>query len=155
MADIFPGLHQGFFEGADVQSFLADEAVDVGAPVIFVAGTSPELKPRVEPNNTQGARAAGVVVGGDADGVILGSGDAGRAATAAGQSVSVCLNGICKVKVNASGNAIAVDDPLTLDGNDNFAEKAAASDNVFGRALQASSADGDAILCQVTQEGVL
>ena len=155
MADLFPGLHQGFFEGADVQSLIASAAIDVGSPVVLAAPSGNEKKPRVAIVSSQGDRAIGVVVGGQADGVILGSGDAGRAATAAGQSVSVCLSGLCKVKVNANSPHISRGDPLTIDDTDGFAEGATTGDQVFGRALQASSADGDAILCLVTQEGVL
>ena len=78
MADLFPGLQQGAFEGAIVHNFIADEAINVGSPVIYVAAGTNENKPRVEPNDTQGAAAAGVVVGGDADGVYGGSGSAGQ-----------------------------------------------------------------------------
>ena len=155
MTDLFPGLEQGAFEGARVTSFIADEAIEVGSPVIYVAPGTGENKPRVEPLNTQGAKAVGVVVGGDADGVYGGAGALGQAATAAGETVVVCLNGICKVKVNANTTNIAVGDKLTMAATDGIAEAAAAADEVFGRALSASTADGDYILVDVQSEGIL
>jgi hypothetical protein len=107
----------------------------------------------VEPNNTQGAVAAGVVVDGDNRGFAGGSDE--NSAAAAGEAVVLCTSGRCKVRVNGSTGAIAIGDPLTIDAADGFAEIAAASDYVFGRALQASTAASDYILCQITLEGVL
>jgi hypothetical protein len=157
MADNYPGLENGTARGGVAGNVswdvIADEAVDIGAPVIAVAAGTGEKFPRVEPNDTQGAMALGVVVAGDKDGTFSGSDQS--AADAAGEGVSVCVFGPCKVKVNANTNNLSVGSPLTIAGSDGVAELAQASDNVFGRALQASTADGDFILCFVNPEGVL
>jgi len=157
MTDQYAGLDSGpafgDVSGSIVYEMIADEAVDIGAPVILVAAGTGERLPRVEPNNTQGAHAFGVVVDGVKDGAFSGSDQS--AADAAGEAVSVCTLGICKVKVDGSGSAISVGDKLTLHAADGVAEVASASDEVFGRALQASSADGDFILCFVNSEGVV
>jgi hypothetical protein len=152
MADNFPGLHQGAFEGSEVFNFIADEAITVGSPVIFVAGSGNEKKPRVEPHNVITVKAAGVCVGGDNDGVYGGSGSDGQAASAAGQTVTVCTSGICKVQIGA---AVAINAPLSLSTTDGKAITAASTSQVFGIALQAGAADGDYILCKVSPEGIL
>lgn len=153
MTDKYPGLYDGADTDAIVLNVIADEAISVGSPVIYVAAGTGELHPRVEPNDSQGANAAGVVVGGDNQGTYGGSDE--NAASAAGESVKLVTRGRCKVRVNGSDATIAVGDPLTLDNVDGMAEKAGASDNVFGRAMQGSTAYGDYILCHVTLEGVL
>lgn len=153
MTDKYPGLYRGAFPGAQTINAIADEAIAVYSPVIFVAAGTGEYSPRVEPNDTQGANAAGVVVDGDNRGIAGGSDE--NSASAAGETVVVCTGGRCKVRVNGSTAAIAVGDALTLDDADGYAEKAGASDNVFGRAKQASTAFGDYIECEVTLEGVL
>lgn len=159
MTDQYTGLENGTVDGGVAGSIvieaIADEAVDIGAPVILVAAGTGERLPRVEPNNTQGAHAFGVVVAGVKDGTFSGSDQS--AADAAGEAVSVCVLGRCKVNVDGSvGGNIAVGSKLTLsDTADGLAEVAAASDEVFGRALQASTANGDTIVCFVNSEGVL
>lgn len=154
MADLYPGLKSGpANDGAVTENFIADEAITIGSPVILVAPATGELKPRVEPSSTQGARAVGVVVGGDNDPVYGGSDE--NAATAAGETVRVCVNGLCKVRVNGSTGAISIGSPLTIDAVDGIAEVAGASDIVFGIAEQASTGASDFILCRVNPEGVL
>lgn len=155
MTDQFPGLASGAFPGAEINDFIADEAIIAGSPVIYVAPGTGELKPRVEPTSTQGGVVNGVAVEGDNRGTYDTAGTDGQVATAAGQGVTVCLGGICKVQVNASANNIAIGDPLTASASDGIAELAQAADIVFGRAMQASTLDGDFILCEVDKEGVL
>ena len=154
MTDLYPGLENGTIDaGALTFNAIADEATEVYAPVILVAAGSGERLPRVEPNDTQGAAAVGVVVNGDNDGTVSGTDQ--NAASAAGEAVSVCYKGRCKVRVNANTTNIAVGDKLTVSGTDDRAEKAATGDEVFGIALQASTADGDYIACLVDPQGVL
>jgi hypothetical protein len=69
--------------------------------------------------------------------------------------VKVCIFGRCKVRVNGSTGAIALGANLTIDAVDGIAEVAAASDIVFGRALQASTGASDFIACNFNNVGVL
>jgi len=162
MTDNYTGLFDGAADsGAIVINAIADEAIEIGAPVIVVAAGTGELDPRVEPTTDGTLYVAGVVVGGDANG-IWSDGTVtndGNAADAAGESVKVCTHGRCKVRVDGStGGAnsnIALGDPLSCGGSDEVAQRAVAADFVFGRALQTSTASTDAILCEVTLEGVL
>ena len=154
MTDLYPGIFDGAVdEAATVINAIADESVTIGSPVIVVAAATGELAPRVEPNATQGARAFGVCVGRQDNGTYGGSSEV--AASAAGEAVKVCTQGRCKVRVNGSTSAISINSPLTIDAVDGIAEIAAASDIVFGIALQASTGASDFILCQVNPEGVL
>lgn len=157
MADLYTGLFDGALPEASVVNMIADEAIPVFSPVIYVAAGTGERSPRVEPNNTQGARAAGVAVGGDANGIPVDGTIAndGNAAAAAGDTVKVCTRGRCKVRVNGSTGAISVGSKLTIDAVDGFAEVAAAGDEVFATALQASSGAADLILCEVNIEGIV
>lgn len=161
MADKYAGLFDGAADAAAlVINAIADEAIEIGAPVIVVAAATGEVNPRVEPTTDGTLFVAGVVVGGDANGIWVDGTTAndGNAADAAGESVKVCTTGRCKVRVDGStGGAnsnIALGDPLSC-GIDEIAQRAVASDFVFGRALQTSTASTDAILCEVTLEGIL
>lgn len=153
MTDKYPGLVRGKFPDAVTRNAIADEAIAIYSPVIRVTAGTGELEDRVEPNNTQGAVCAGIVVDGSNRGYAGGSDE--NAASAAGEAVEVCTHGRCKVRVNGSTGAIAVNDPLTIDAADGFAEKAAAGDFVIGYAKQASTGASDYIICDVTLEGVL
>ncbi len=162
MTDKYTGLYDGASDAsAMVINAIADEAIVIGAPVIAVAAATGELSPRVEPTTDGTLYIAGVVVGGDANGIFVDGTIAndGNAADAAGDSVKVCTRGRCKVRVDGStGGAnsnIAIGDPLSAAGTDEIAQRAVASDFVFGRALQTSTAATDAILCEVTLEGIL
>ncbi len=154
MTDLYPGVFDGPV-GAEaiVINCIADESITIGSPVIIVAGGTAELGPRVEPNATQGAPAFGVCVGGDANGTYGGSSEA--AASAAGEAVKVCVFGRCKVRVNGSTAAILVGSNLTIDAVDGIAELAAAADEVFGRALIASTGASDFTECFVNVSGVV
>lgn len=162
MTDKYTGLYDGNVDSAAlVINAIADEAIVIGAPVIAVAAATGELSPRVEPTTDGTLFVAGVVTGGDANGIWVDGTIAndGNAADAAGESVKVCTRGRCKVRVDGStGGAnsnIAIGDPLSCSGTDEIAQRAVAADFVFGRALQASTAAADAILCEVTLEGIL
>ncbi len=161
MTDKYQGLFDGAADSAaSVINAIADEAIEIGAPVIAVAAATGEVNPRVEPTTDGTLFVAGVVVGGDANGIWVDGTTAndGNAADAAGESVKVCTTGRCKVRVDGStGGAnsnIAIGDPLSC-GIDEIAQRAVASDFVFARALQVSTASTDAILCEVTLEGLL
>lgn len=160
MADNYPGLFDGA-AGAEalVVNFTASEAIEIGACVGTAAAGTGELQARVQPISTLGAHSVGVVVGGDAngiwsDGTVANDGDA---ASAAGETVKVCVFGRCKIRVNGStggaNSAIAIGDPITASATDEIAQKPAAGNFVIARALQATSAASDAILCFVTNEG--
>ena len=152
--DQYTGLENGTIDaGALTFNAIADEAIEIFSPVILVAAGTGERLPRVEPNASQGVAAVGVVVNGDNDGTVSGSDQ--ESASAAGQAVSVCYSGRCKVRVLASTVNIAVGDKLTIAGTDERAEKAVTGDEIFGVALQASTADGDYIACLVNPQGVV
>lgn len=157
MTDLYTGLENGPTDGGTAGNIvieaIADEAIDLGSPVIIVAPGTGERLPRVEPNDTQGAHAFGVVVSGVVDGTFSGSDQS--AADAAGEAVSVCILGRCKVHVNGNTAAILVGSKLTIDAVDGIAELAAAADEVFGRAQQASTGASDFIVCNVNSEGIL
>lgn len=160
MADLYPGLFDGAADSsAMVINAIADEAIIIGAPVISVAAATGELSPRVEPTVTGTLAIAGVVVGGDANGIWVDGTTANdeNAADAAGEAVKIVTRGRCKVRVDGStGGAnsnIAIGDPLSAGGSDEVAQRSQTSDFIFGRALQASTASTDAILCEVTLEG--
>lgn len=162
MTDKYAGIFDGAADpSAMVINAIADEAIEIGAPVIAVAAGTGEINPRVEPTTDGTLYVSGVVVGGDANGIWVDGTVAndGNAADAAGESVKVCTRGRCKVRVDGStGGAnsnIAIGDPLSCGGSDEVAQRAVASDFVFGRALQTSTASTDAILCEVTLEGIL
>jgi hypothetical protein len=161
MTDNYAGLFDGAADSAAlVVNAIADEAIEIGSPVISVAAGTGEINPRVEPTADGTLAIAGVCVGGDANGIWVDGTTAndGSAASAAGESVKVCTTGRCKVRVDGStGGAnsnIAIGDPLSA-SIDGVAQRAVASDYVFGRALQTSTAVQDAILCEVTLEGIL
>ncbi len=154
MTDLYPGIYDGAVdEAATVINAIADESITIGSPVIYVAAATGELAPRVEPNATQGARAYGVCVGGQDNGTYGGSSEV--AASAAGEAVKICISGRCKVRVNGSTSAISIGSKLTIDAVDGIAEIASSADEVFGRALQASTGASDFILCMVDGEGIL
>jgi len=162
MTDKYPGLYDGAANSAaDVINSIADEAILIGSPVIPVAAGTGELDSRVEPTTDGTLEIAGVVVGGDNNGIFVDgtTTNDGQAAAAAGEAVKICTNGRCKVRVDGStGGAnsnIAIGDPLSCSGTDGIAQRAVAGDYVFGRARQASTAFTDAILCDVTREGIL
>jgi len=161
MTDNYPGLYDGPADSsASVINAIADEAIEIGSPVIPVAAATGEKNPRVEPTADGTLYIAGVVVGGDANGIWVDgtTTNDGSAASAAGEAVKVVTSGRCKVRVDGStGGAnsnIVIGDPLSA-SIDGVAQRAVASDFVFGRALQASTAVQDAILCEVTLEGIL
>lgn len=160
MTDKYPGLFDGALDtGAIVLNAIADEAIEIGSPVIPVAPATGELSPRVEPTVTGTLAIAGVVVGGDANGIWVDgtTTNDGNAADAAGEAVKVVTRGRCKVRVDGStGGAnsnIAIGDPLSAGAVDGVAQRSQTSDFIFARALQASTASTDAILCEVTLEG--
>ena len=153
MTDKYSGLFDGAIdERAYVINAIADESITIGSPVIIVAPATGELLPRVEPTDSQGAYIYGICVGGDANGTYGGTSEI---AGIAGDAVKVCVNGRCKARVDGVIRAIAIGDPLTASGTDGVAEGAIASDIVFGRALQPSTASTDFIAVHVDQEGVL
>lgn len=151
----------GLFSGraktsAIVENKIADEACSMGDPVIEVAAASGEREPRVEPNNTQGAKALGIVVDGDQKNPFVdGARGTDELAANTGENVAVCTHGPCLARVDGSGTSIAVGDDLTLEASDGYLEKAAAGDEVLAIAQQASTADDDIILVHVGKQGVL
>jgi hypothetical protein len=156
MVNNYTGLSTGPIDAdANVINAIADEAIHIGDPVILVAAGTGELLPRVEPNATQGAFCYGVVVDGDGDGRY----DAGARGTselvaaAAGDTVVVCTRGRCLVRVNGDSAAILMASKLTIDAVDGFAELGVAADEIFARALQATTGAADLIACDVQREG--
>jgi len=153
MTDNYPGLFDGAVdERAYVINAIADEQITIGSPVILVAPASGERLPRVEPFNTQGAKANGVAVGGSRNGIY---GGASEVVAEAGESVKVCVQGRCKVRVKGDVTPVVINSPLTISATDGLAEVALASDEVFARAEQATTSANDFIVCFVDSEGVL
>lgn len=156
MADLYTGLENGSIDGGTSGSIvieaIASEAVDLGSPVILVVAATGERLPRVSPDDTQGAYAYGVVVAGVKDGTFSGSDQS--AADAAGEAVSVCIFGRCKVKVNGDSAAILLGSNLTVDAVDGIAELAATGDEIFGVALVATTSASDFIPCLVQRGGL-
>ena len=156
----------GLFDGpagseALVVNAVAAAALKIGCPVTLSAAGTGELFPRVTTDTTGTAFIFGVVVGGSDNGIWVDgtTTNDGSAALAAGTTVKVCTKGRCKVRVDGStggtNSNIALGDPLSTSGTANIAQRAVASDYIFARALQTSTAFTDAILCEVTLEGVL
>ena len=157
MADKYPGIKRGP-TGSEAITInrIADEAISIGSPVIAVAPATGELDVRVEPNASAGvATVVGVVVDGDNRGTFGGSDE--NSASAAGEAVSVCTKGRCKVRVDGSTgtSAISIGDGLAVGATDGYARQAVTGDFVFAKALQASTVFGDFILCDVDLEGIL
>ncbi len=162
MTDKYPGLFDGSSRpDTIIINLIADEAILIGSPVIPVAAATGELDVRVEPSTDGSLSIEGVVAGGDNNGIWVDGTTAndGNAAAAAGEAVKVVTHGRVKVRVDGStGGAnsnIAIGDPLSCAATDGIAQRAVSGDYVFGRAKQASTAVGDAILCEVTLEGIL
>ena len=153
MTDKYPGLVRGAFPESVTRNVIADEAIAIYSPVIYVAPGTGELEIRVEPNATQGAVCAGVVVDGQNRGFAGGSDE--NSASAAGESVVLCTHGRAKIRVNGNSAAILVGSPLTIDAVDGIAELGVAGDFIFGRALLATTGASDYIPCLVTLEGIL
>ena len=152
MADNYPGLANGpVGDDAITVNYIANEAIEIGAPVIAIAAATGEILPRVEPSSVGTSTVVGVVVGGDAEGIWDDGTVAndGNAAAAAGDTVRVCTKGRCKVRVNGSSgganSSIALGDALAIGAADEIAQRAQTSDFIFGRALQTSSGASDAI----------
>ena len=154
MADLYPGLKAGQ-AGAEAitVSKTAAAAIGLGALVIDSSPGTGEYEARVNNATATTATIRGVVVGGENRGVYGGTDE--NAASAAGQAVSVCIVGRCKVRVDGSTSAIAVGDALAPSTTARIAIKAGTGAFVAARALQASTAFGDYILCDVTREGIL
>ena len=155
MADKYPGIKRGPVSAAALtENKIADELITIGSPVISVTAPAGELDARVEPTAVQGsALVIGVVVDGDERGTFGGADE--NSAAAAGEAVSVCTQGLCKVRVDGAAAAIVIGDPLTADAVDGQAELAIVGDHVFARALQPSTVATDFILCMVDNEGIL
>lgn len=151
MTDLYPGLFDGAVdERAYVVNAIADEQITIGSPVILVAPGTGEQLPRVEPTDVAITEVIyGVCVGGDANGTYGGSSEV---AGEAGDSVKICVNGRCKVRVDGTGTAVAIGDPLSATTTDGVAVVAVATAHIFARAQQASSGT-DFIVCFVDQEG--
>ena len=102
--------------------------------------------PRVEPIDASITEVIyGVCVGGDQNGTY---GGASEIAGEAGDSVKICVNGRCKVRVDGSGTPIVIGSPLSASTTDGVAVIAIATAHVFALAQQDStSTDLIARLC--------
>jgi hypothetical protein len=152
MTDLYPGLFDGAIdERAYVVNAIADEQITIGSPVILVAPGSGEQLPRVEPTDVAVTDVIyGVCVGGDANGTYGGTSEI---AGEAGDSVKICVNGRCKVRVDGSGTPILIGSPLSPTTTDGVAVISVLTARTFARAQQASSST-DFIACFVDQEGI-
>jgi len=157
MADLIGGIFDGA-AGAEaiVVNAIANEALAIGSPVVYVVAAAGEIFPRVAHPAGATDEIIGVVVGGDnngiwVDGTLTNDGDA---AAAAGEVVKVCIFGRCKVRVKADvTNLVAGETPLTY-LSDGIADAAIATDYTFGLALTTTTGAEDAVLCLVQPTGV-
>lgn len=156
MADKLLGVFDGA-AGAEalVINAIANEAIKIGSPVTIIAAASGEKLPRVAHPAAKTDAIIGVVVGGDNNGIFVDgtTTNDGDAAAAAGEVVKVCIFGRCKVRVDGAVSAIVLGDGLSFDA-DAFARKEEATSFTFGIAGDASTFDGDAIICFVMPTGV-
>ena len=151
MTDLYTGLFDGAVdERAYVINATADEQITIGSPVTIVAPGTGEVLPRVEPIDSITAYIHGVVVGGDLNGTYGGTSEI---VAEAGDTVKVCVNGRCKVRVDGSGTPILIGSPLSAHTVDGVAVIGVATAHIFARAEQASSST-DFIVCFVDQEGI-
>jgi len=156
MADKAAGIFDG---GAGAEAIeinaIANEALKIGSPVALLAAASGEIFARVAHPAAKTNVIIGVVTGGDNNGIWVDgtTTNDGNAAAAAGEVVKVCIFGRCKVRVDGNVSNIAVGEQLSFDA-DGFARETEATSFTFGVAQQASTADGDAILCYVQPTGI-
>lgn len=141
MTEYFSNVQEGALTtDATVETFIADGAVELWAPVILATAGTGETNPRVDDVASAGsALVIGVAVGPKRS--------SGKAADAAGDRVAVCTKGMCKCKVNGNSVNIALGDILQTSGTAGIAIKLGtwAEKKVFARALKATTADGDII----------
>ena len=143
--------------GSIIEEFKATAAIEMWSPaVLAVAGTNEEMA-RVTGSSSAGQE---TVIG-----IIVGPKRAsGKAADAAGDSVQVCVFGICKLKVLGNSVNIALGDILRTSATAAKADKLVPYDapatvneanlqtewdlkanKAFAKALKASTADDDII----------
>ena len=153
--------HLGLFSGragseAIVRNAIADENVFIGDPVIHVAPPAGERDARIEPNNVQGAKIAGIVVDGDQKGLYDDGlrGDTEKVAAAA-EATKLVTKGRAKARVKGDGTAIAISDPLTLSATEGHLELAIAGDEIGAIALDAATGADDFILVEVGNQGIV
>ncbi|MEE8187177.1 MAG: hypothetical protein V3T99_05910 [Nitrososphaerales archaeon] len=153
-------------DNAIVEVLISDEAIDLWAPVIVVApAVTADNLPDVEPiavlNTTT---VIGIAVGGE-----QGKETTSLAASAADENVRVVTFGFAKCKVNGNSVNIVIGDGLVTTTTDGRAVKVdyTTADNVeanintailatnaiFAKACQASTADGDIIAVFVRPSG--
>lgn len=154
----FPNIQEGgLSDGAIIETFRAAGAIDLWSPVVLVAAGSGENFPRVDDTTNLGDE--------DAIGIAVGPKRAsGKAADAAADSVQVCVFGMCKGKVDGNAANIGLGDFLQTGDDPGTAEKLAPFDSpatfteaglqaeldlkmgkTLGKALKASTVDGDII----------
>ena len=154
--------HFGLFSGragseAIVRNAIADEAIFIGDPVVFVNQPAGERDPRVKPDNTPGAAIAGIVVDGDQKGLYD---DGLRGATEkvadAGEAVKLVTKGRAKARVKGDGTQIDLNFKLTLSATEGHLEKAIALDEIGAISLDngITGAD-DFILVEVGNQGAI
>lgn len=161
MTNLFPGLARGPIdhEASSVINAIANEQIDMGNAVKLVAQPALENLPRVENGDTQGEPIYGIVAGGDADGVYgdgAASVDDKTRATLAGalpaeSGVVVVTQGRTLARVTGT---LALNDKLTQSATVGVLEKAAASDEVIGIVLKASTGNNITAV-DIQREGIL
>lgn len=147
MTNRLSGFSNGSFPNSKVINLIADAPMFMGTDARAVIPPSGELLPRVR-NTTHtltGEQIIGIVVGGDNDGTfndptdpLFTTNERNFAATEAGQTVKVCIQGICPAMVfgGFAAEGISIGDPLTSLGQFGFLfERLGSQAGIFARAL--------------------
>jgi len=157
MADLALGLFDGE-AGAEavVINAIANEALAIGSPVIWIDAATGEKMPRVGHPAAATEPVIGVVTGGDNNGIYVDGTltNDGLAAAAAGEVVRVCIGGRCKVRVNGSGTAVAAGTSRLAFSADGIAVVAVATAYAFAIAGQDATGNTDAIICLIQPTGI-
>ena len=155
MTDNYTGLFDGpINEAAITVNAIANEAIKIGSIVKWIVAPAGERLPRVGHPAAATEVMAGVVVGGENNGIWVDGTTAndGDAAAAAGERVRVCIHGFCKVRVEGTADVL-FDAPLTY-ASDGVADTAVATNYILGRALQVGADPNTAIAMFVNHEGI-
>lgn len=154
--DKYSKVEEGGIQAEISIPMIASESIPMWAPLKLVANASiTNGLPKVALTSTlNDTGIIGVSVGG------TGPIESGTAANADGKTVQVQIYGLAKVKVDGNASNIAIGDNLITHGADGVAQKVTAypatysntdvARNVFAKALQASTVDGDVIAIFLT-----
>ncbi len=164
MTNFYLGLARGPIDhnASSVINLIANGAIEMGSSVILVTTPSTaELLSRVQeqPSPAITDSIYGIAVGGDTDGIYSTTGapslnDSTRATASAGQGVVVVTQGRCLARVDGSGTAIVVGDPLSASTTAGILVVSVTTSHTIARALQPSTGATDIIAVDIQREGI-